>query len=77
MLLSCEALGDECAEEAWMTGQRSELDNSRVLLEGETQGEAEGEKASAVQPVEELLLAGLTQSLYTPRALESGVHVRV
>lgn len=68
MLLRGEAPGEEWAEEVWIpwrTGQRSNADNPTLEppTEGETHGEATGEYASAGQPVEELLLAGLTQSL--------------
>lgn len=68
-LLRGEAPGEEWADEVWMPwrpGQRSKADNTMPQpppLEREPHGEAEGEHASAGQPVEELLLAGLTHSL--------------
>lgn len=68
MLLRGEAPGEEWVEEVWMPwrlGQRSKPDGPmpQPPIEGETHGEATGEYASAGQPVEELLLAGLTHSL--------------
>lgn len=67
-LLRGEAPGEEWAEEVWIPwrdGQRSKPDNPmpEPPLERETQGDSTGEYASAGQPVEELLLAGLTHSL--------------
>lgn len=65
-LLRGEAPGEEWAEEVWTPRLRSKLDNpipAPPPLDGEMHGEAKGEHPSAGQPVEELLLAGLTHSL--------------